>query len=91
MEPTSRSRERISRRLHKYGDYCRECRETWNISRSSQEEFALDSHMKSIYAGITDTSNLRLSITSDDGVIDEDGCIETRPWNQCQTKSSIQG
>ena len=50
--------------------------ETWNISRSSQEEFALDSHMKSIYARDNGYFKSEICpITSDDGVIDEDGCI----------------
>ncbi len=50
--------------------------EKWNISRSSQEEFALESHMKSIYA--RDNGYLKSEIcpiTLDDGVIEEDGCI----------------
>ena len=50
--------------------------EKWNISRSSQEEFALDSHMKSIYARDNGYFKSEICpITSDDGVIDEDGCI----------------
>lgn len=50
--------------------------ERWNISRSSQEEFALDSHMKSIYARDNGYFKSEICpITSDDGVIDEDGCI----------------
>ena len=50
--------------------------EKWNISRSSQEEFALDSHMKSIYARENGYFKSEICpITSDDGVIDEDGCI----------------
>ena len=50
--------------------------ETWNISRSSQEEFALDSHMKSIYARDNGYFKSEICpITSVDGVIDEDGCI----------------
>ena len=50
--------------------------EKWNISRSSQEEFALESHMKSIYA--RDNGYLKSEIcpiTLDDGVVEEDGCI----------------
>ena len=50
--------------------------EKWNISRSSQEEFALDSHMKSIFARDNGYFKSEICpITSDDGVIDEDGCI----------------
>ncbi len=50
--------------------------EKWNISRSSQEEFALDSHMKSIYARDNGYFKSEICpITSVDGVIDEDGCI----------------
>ena len=50
--------------------------EKWNISRSSQEELALDSHMKSIYARDNGYFKSEICpITSDDGVIDEDGCI----------------
>ena len=50
--------------------------EKWNISRSSQEEFALDSHMKSIYARDNGYFKSEICpITLDDGVIDEDGCI----------------
>jgi len=48
----------------------------WNISRASQEEFALDSHMKSIYARDNGYFKSEIcAITSDDGMIDEDGCI----------------
>lgn len=48
----------------------------WNISRSSQEEFALNSHIKSIYARDNGYFKSEICpITSDDGVIDEDGCI----------------
>ena len=50
--------------------------ERWNISRLSQEEFALDSHMKSIYARDKGYFKSEICpITSDDGVIKEDGCI----------------
>tara|TARA_Y100000768_G_scaffold375128_1_gene345615 strand:+ start:817 stop:1947 length:1131 start_codon:yes stop_codon:yes gene_type:complete len=50
--------------------------EMWDISRSSQEEFALNSHMKSIYARDNGYFKSEICpITSDDGVIDEDGCI----------------
>ena len=48
----------------------------WNISRASQEEFALDSHMKSIYARDNGYFKSEICpITSDDSMIDEDGCI----------------
>ena len=48
----------------------------WNISRASQEEFALDSHIKSIYARDNGYFKSEIcSITSDDDMIDEDGCI----------------
>ena len=50
--------------------------EKWNISRSSQEEFALDSHMKSIYARDNGYFKSEICpINSDEGVIDEDGCL----------------
>ncbi len=50
--------------------------EMWDISRSSQEEFALNSHMKSIYARDNGYFKSEICpITSDDGMIDEDGCI----------------
>ena len=48
----------------------------WNISRASQEEFALDSHIKSIYARDSGYFKSEICpITSDDSMIDEDGCI----------------
>ena len=48
----------------------------WNISRASQEEFALDSHIKSIYARDNGYFKSQICpITSDDDMIDEDGCI----------------
>ena len=48
----------------------------WNISRASQEEFALDSHIKSIYARDNGYFKSEICpITSDDDMIDEDGCI----------------
>ncbi len=50
--------------------------EKWKISRSSQEEFALDSHMKSIHARDNGYFKSEICpITSDDCMIDEDGCI----------------
>ena len=50
--------------------------DSWGISRISQEQFALDSHMKSIYA--RDNGNFDdeiCPINTDGGVISEDGCI----------------
>ena len=48
----------------------------WNISRASQEEFALDSHIKSIYARDNGYFKSEICpITSDEDMIDEDGCI----------------
>ncbi len=50
--------------------------EKWKISRDSQEEFALDSHMKSIHARDNGYFKTEICpITTDDAVIDEDGCI----------------
>ena len=50
--------------------------EKWDISRSSQEEFALDSHMKSIYARDNGYFKSEICpINSDEGVIHEDGCL----------------
>lgn len=48
----------------------------WNISRTLQEEFALSSHMKSIYARDNGYFKSEICpISSEDGLIDKDGCI----------------
>ena len=50
--------------------------ENWDISRVSQEEFALDSHMKSIHARDSGYFKSEICpISTKDGVINQDGCI----------------
>ena len=50
--------------------------ESWEISRLSQEEFALDSHSKAIYARDNGYFDKEICpIENDIGIIDTDGCI----------------
>ena len=50
--------------------------ESWEISRLSQEEFALDSHVKAIYARDNGYFDEEICpIENDIGIIDTDGCI----------------
>ena len=50
--------------------------ESWEISRLSQEEFALDSHSKAIYARDNGYFDEEICpIENDIGIIDTDGCI----------------